>query len=232
MNNVFKHLLDENNKIKIPNGTERVKIDVGLSVSAPNSELWLQKDNDLCVFGFEPNKHNVKSLCEGCTLWPVNLKKERINKNFFCIECALSDKIEQEMDFYCTEGDAGTSSLFKPNYFPVKEIIKIPVITLEYFFDFFPWDKIKIIEQIKIDAQSSDLNIIKGIGKYLSKKIVYLDVETTTGNQYCTNVNATEIKTLLEINDFECLKWDTNATFINKKYKSISKNINYIIQDL
>lgn len=229
---VIEHLLDKNSKIKIPSHCKRVKIDVGLSVSAPNSELWLQKDEDLCVFGFEPNKYNVQTLLNGCTLWPVNLKRERINNNFFLIECALSDKIEEEIEFYCTEGDGGTSSLFKPNYFQIKEITKVPLITLEYFFNFFPWNKINLIEQIKIDAQSSDLNIIKGIGNYLQEKIVYLDVETTTGNQYSSRENSLDIKNLLEKNNFECIKWNTNATFINRKYKNIAKNINYIIQDL
>ena len=70
------------------------------------------------------------------------------------------------------------------------------------------------------------------MANYLEEKIVYLDVETTTGNQYFSNENSTEIKKLLENSNFECIKWGTNATFVNKKYKSITKNINYIIQDL
>jgi len=232
MKNPFQYLIDSNNKIKIPDWCKRIKIDVGTSVNAHNSETWLSRDNDVCVFGFEPNKYNVQALYEGHKVWPLHLKIQRIGFSFFCIECALSDKIIESCDFYCTDGhNTGTSSLFKPTYFSLKEISKVPVITLEYFFDFFPWDKIEYIEQIKIDAQSSDFNIIKGMGRYLSEKIVYLDVETYTANQYENYENPSDIKTYMENNGFECLKWGGNATFVNKKFKNILHKINYCIID-
>jgi hypothetical protein len=232
MNNSFQHLLDSDNKLKIPSWCKRIKIDVGTSVNAHNSETWLNRDDDVCVFGFEPNKYNVQALYEGHKVWPLHLKIQRINFSFFCIECALSDKNLESCDFYCTDGhNTGTSSLFKPTYFSLKEISKVPVITLEYFFDFFPWDKIEYIEQIKIDAQSSDYNIIKGMGKYLSEKIVYLDVETYTANQYENHENPLDIKLYMEKNGFECLKWGGNATFVNNKFKNILHKINYCIID-
>lgn len=229
MKHVFEHLLDINEKIKIPSWAKRVKIDVGTSVNAPNSEVWLQKDQDLCVFAFEPNKYNIKTIIEGQTIWPIHLKRERIDYSFFCIETALSDNNAISMDFYCTKNDGGTSSLFKPTYFQLKDMIKVPVITLEYFFNFFDWNKIDYIEQIKIDAQSSDFNIIKGMKNYLSEKIVYLDVETDTYNQYSNYENPLDIKTYMENNGFECLNWGPNATFLNKKFKNITNNINYHI---
>lgn len=229
MFHVFEHLLDNNKKIKIPEWAKRVKIDVGTSVNAPNSEIWLERDRDLCVFAFEPNKYNIKTISEGQSIWPIHLKKERINYSFFCIETALSDNLTESMDFYCTLNDGGTSSLFKPTFFDVKDVIKVPVITLEYFFNFFDWNRINYIEQIKIDAQSSDFNIIKGMKNYLTEKIVYLDVETHTNNQYHNFENPLDIKNYLENNNFECLQWGINATFLNKNFKNISNTINYNI---
>jgi len=225
---VLKNIID-NGKIKIPEWSRRVKIDVGLSINAPNSEVWINKDSDLCVFGFEPNTYNIKHIYDGEKIWPVHLNPEKIDNSFFIINCALSNYILEEEDFYCTEGDSGTSSLFKPNYFGVKEKIKIPVITLESFFDLFPWDKIQYIEQIKIDAQSSDFNIIKGIGHYLSEKIVYLDVETSTNGQYSNMESPQELRDFLEKNDFECLSWGINSTFLNKKLSHLKDSINYSI---
>jgi FkbM family methyltransferase len=229
MKDIFEHLLDSKGKIKIPDWAKRVKIDVGTSVNAPNSENWLQKNNDLCVFAFEPNPYNIKTISEGQSVWPIHLKKERINHSFFCIETALSDKMNGFMNFYCTEEDGGTSSLFKPTYFKLKDTINVPVINLEYFFNFFNWELIPYIDQIKIDAQSSDFNIIKGMGEYLSERIVYLDVETHTNNQYQNHENPMDIKNYMENHGFECLSWGPNATFLNKKFKNIIHNINYNI---
>ena len=229
MKNVLNHILDENEKIKLPSWAKRVKIDVGTSLNAPNSETWLKKENDLCVFAFEPNIYNIRTLSEGQNIWPIHIKKERIGHSFFCIEAALSNEMNGYMDFYCTDNDGGTSSLFKPTYFTLKDVIKVPVITLEYFFDFFDWDKIGYIEQIKIDAQSSDFNIIKGMGRYLSERIVYLDVETQTNNQYHNYENPENIRDYMENAGFECLSWGPNATFLNKKFKNVIDNINYNI---
>ena len=42
---------------KIPANIKRIKIDVGLSYCAPQTQLWLKQntENDLYVFGFESN---------------------------------------------------------------------------------------------------------------------------------------------------------------------------------
>lgn len=227
---LIKDILDTNGKINIPEFATKVKLDIGTSLSAPNSEVWLQRENNLCVFGFEPNIHNVKILYEGQNYWPYHIKFERIGTSFFCLNYALSNIISEKEKFYCTDGgNSGTSSLFQPRTFEVVDVIDVPVITLEHFFDFFPWEKIPYIDQVKIDAQSSDFNIIKGMGKYLTERIVYLDVETHTNNQYHSNETPMQIKQFLEEQNFECLSWGINATFLNKSYKDITDKINYFI---
>lgn len=229
MKHVFQHLLNENEKIKIPSWCKKVKIDVGTSLNAPNSEVWLDREKDLCVFAFEPNKYNIETIINGQNIWPHHLKKERINNSFFCIEAALSNEMKENSEFYCTNQDGGTSSLFKPTYFSLKDIIKVPVLTLECFFNFFDWNIIKYIDQLKIDAQSSDFNIIKGIGTFYLKKIAYLDVETSTNDQYENFENPILIRNYMEENGFECLSWGINATFFNKNLEHVKQNINYHI---
>ncbi len=215
--------------MNVPLWTKRVKIDIGTSFNAPNSEIWLNTDSDCCVFAFEPNIHNVRALETGenvgIYIRPIRLNPEKFNKSFFCINCALSNYYG-ESDFYCAADDSGTSSLFKPKDFTIQEITKVPVKPLSHFLLEFPWDRFEYIEQVKIDAQSSDLNIIRGATAYLDK-IVYLDVETTTNNQYDNEENPLWIKNYLEAHNFECLLWGTDATFINKKYKDIAHTINY-----
>lgn len=229
---VLKNILDENNKIKIPNWVKKIKLDIGTSLSAPNSEVWLQRENDLMVFGFEPNVHNIKILYEGQNYWPHHIKKERIDNSFFLVNCALSNEINESQKFYCTgDNNSGTSSLFKPKTFEVLDTIDIPVITLNDFFDLFPWDKINVIDQIKIDAQSSDFNIIKGMDRYMCEKVIYIDVETNTNGQYYSEESPMELKKYMIEKNFECVNWGINATFLNKKFKDISDKVNYYTLD-
>ena len=235
MNNQFiKELLkpsEEDGKIQIPDWVKRVKIDVGTSLNAPNSEIWLNNDTDCCVFAFEPNKYNVRALETGENIGrhsrSIKLNPERFNKSFFCFNCALSDYISEGQQFYCAEDDSGTSSLFQPKNFEVMDITSVRVITLSSFFDLFPWERIQYIEQVKIDAQSSDFNVIKGIGSYLKERIVYLDVETSTNGQYHHDEDPDDIRHYMEEQGFECSSWGLDATFVNKSYKDILDKINH-----
>lgn len=227
-NELFSHIL-ENNKIKIPTWAKRVKLDVGTSLNAPNSQKWLEADSELCVFGFEPNIHNLNILHTGNHRWPIKLDLDRINKSFFYVNCALSDIVEENVDFYCTDAEnPGTSSLYKPKMANVDTITKVSVIRMSDFFDLFPWETILYIDQVKIDAQSADFNIVKGMGSYLADKVVYLDVEATTNGQYENNEDPNGLKQYIESQGFECLEWGMNARFRNRNFSGVYDKVNYI----
>jgi hypothetical protein len=225
---LFSHIL-ENNKIKIPTWVKRVKLDVGTSLNAPNSQKWLESDSELCVFGFEPNIYNLQILHTGIHRWPIKLDLDKINKSFFYVNCALSDIIAENVDFYCTDYEnPGTSSLFKPTMTNVDVVTKVSVIRLSDFFDLFPWESIQYIDQVKIDAQSADFNIVRGMGDYLADRVVYLDVEATTNGQYENVEDPSGLKEYIEYKGFECLEWGMNARFRNRKFSDIYDKINYI----
>jgi hypothetical protein len=227
-NELFSHIL-ENEKIKIPTWAKRVKLDIGTSLNAPNSQQWLSEDDELCVFGFEPNIYNLQILNTGIHSWPIKLDLEKINKSFFYVNCALSDITEENVDFYCTDNEnPGTSSLYKPKAHNIDSITKVSVIKLSDFFDLFPWENIPYIDQVKIDAQSSDFNIVRGMENYLSERVVYLDVETNTNGQYENHETPDMLKTYIESQGFECLEWGVNARFRNRKFSEIYHKINYI----
>lgn len=234
MNKVISKLFGEklkNGKIAIPNWAKRVKIDVGTSLNAPNSEVWLNNEDDCVVFGFEPNKYNVHALETGSNIGrhvrQLKLTPSRFNYSFFCFNCALSNYQAEEMDFYCAEDDSGTSSLFKPKEFEVAEITKVPVIKLADFFEIFPWETISHIEQLKIDAQSSDFNVIKGAGEYLSERVVYIDIETGTNGQYENQESPQELKEYIESQGFVCLSWGLDATFLNSRLMHLKDQIKH-----
>jgi hypothetical protein len=119
-----------------------VKIDIGLSYSAPHSQVWLENDPSILVIGFEPNPESVTSILS------KNIQRKSghgkpiedrfIGKNFFIIPVALSDvKNPSSMKFYKMVNDPGTSSLFEPSdkrLGNIKEIIDVPVYSLKHFY--------------------------------------------------------------------------------------------------
>jgi hypothetical protein len=139
------------------------------------------------------------------------------------------------MKFYVSNNDCGTSSLY-PNderYLgKIKEVIDVPVYSLKMFFDGFPWDRFEYIDYIKIDAQGSDLNILKSAGSYLSDRVVYVTAEAD-GHQYigAEECSVSNIISYMESQGFMRIRHPNTSdpTFVNKKYIEESKKI-YIKQ--
>ncbi len=156
---------------------------------------------------------------------------------FFLIPVALSNvETEQMMDFYVNSNDCGTSSLYKHDekfLGPIKNVIKVPVVSLKMFFDTFLWERFEYIDHIKIDAQGSDLNILKGAGDYLKEKVVYVTAEPD-GKYYfgARDCNKTSISNYMISQNFLPVNHpNTNdPTFINKKFLHLKDKI-YIFQN-
>jgi len=231
--------IDFNN---IPLNKKRIKIDIGLSYGAPHTQIWFENDNindDLYVFGFEPNIYNVQNILNKNIVagHPYILENKYIDNNHLClINVALSNVKEmKEMDFYCTNNDPGTSSLYCPNNNlndKIKEIIKVPVYSLKHFFDIFDWNRFPYIEYIKIDAQGSDFDILIGAEDYLKNKVVYITAEPESlqyDNTQHNNLN--NIKNYLETQDFIFINHPNtkDPTFINKNFLYLKDKI-YISQ--
>lgn len=180
-------------KIKIPPHIKHIKLDIGLSYNAPMSQYWLSHEDDLLVFGFEPNPACVTSILQGTTKQHEShgdpLQKKFIGKKFFLIPCALGLSNETLIKFFVTANDCGCSSVYVPKYFPIERIIEVPIFPLAGFFDLFPFDAHPIIDYIKIDAQGSDLDIAKSAGHYLAERVVYITIEAEN-EQYENTVNS------------------------------------------
>ena len=226
----------------IPEKCTHVKLDIGLSYSAPHSQNWLSKEPNLMVFGFEPNPESVKCIQDGNIqkrhpLHGQPLEQKFINeKRFQLIPNALSNvEKQEEMTFYINSKDCGTSSLFKHDekYLgPIKNKINVPVLSLKMFFDEFPWDRFEYIDYIKIDAQGSDLNILKGAGNYLREKVVFVTAEPDgdcyIGSSECNTENITNY--MLSQDFIKINHPNTNdPTYVNKKFMDLSNSI-YIEQ--
>ena len=226
----------------IPNEVTNIKIDIGLSYSAPQSNNWLSNEPNLLVFGFEPNPESVQTILQkNIVKRNINhgepLRNEFIqNSRFRLIPVALDNVIEPTTSqFFSMSNDIGTSSLYQPldiHLGPVKNIIKVPVYSLKHFFDLFPWERFEYIDYIKIDAQGADFDIIKGAGDYLKDKVVFItaEPESTCYNGCNHNTTANMIEYLRTQNFEQINHPNTNdPTFLNNKFKHLYNKI-YIKQ--
>jgi FkbM family methyltransferase len=212
---------------ELPENITHVKLDIGLSYNAPQSQVWLEREPNLVVFGFEPNPEAVNSILSG------NIRKKEeyhgepihskyINHRFFLFPVCLSN-VETPMTkvFYSTTGgDCGTSSLYKPIDFTYDEV-DVKVFSLRDFFDVFPWNRFSYIDYIKIDAQGSDLDILKGAGNYLKERVVYITAEPgDSGYHECGHNNEHEITKYLSSQNFIKISHPNtqDPTYINLKF--------------
>lgn len=218
----------------IPENCTHVKIDIGLSYGANQSSEWLEREPNLMVFGFEPNPESVQCIRNGniqlrhpshaAAGRPIDIRHLNSGRmHIFPVGLSNVEK-EEVMNFYVNAYDCGTSSLFthdQKRLGPIEKVINVPIINLKIFFDNFPWERFEYIDYIKIDAQGSDLNILKGAGNYLSERVVFVTAEPA-GNEYfgaydCLTPN---IVAYMKSQGFEYIKHPNtqDPTFINRKF--------------
>jgi FkbM family methyltransferase len=100
----------------------------------------------------------------------IQLPCKTIRKNVFVMGCALGSAwIPEGAKFYITEGDSGCSSLLEPIDIEVKTVEKVQVLTLAQFIESLPEQCHQYLDYLKIDAQGSDLEILKGLGDHIKK---------------------------------------------------------------
>jgi FkbM family methyltransferase len=227
--------------IQIPTNCSHVKLDIGLSYTAPISNKWLIKENDVFVIGFEPNifccDMIMNQTMPATPFIDFNLKKEFIDDGRFKLFNYALSNVDKEttLDFYVNKNDYGTSSLYTHNETILGKIeknIKVQTISLKMFFDNFPWDKFEYIDYIKIDAQGSDLKILKGANDYLKEKVVYVTAEPDghyyNGCEDCTETNIDEY--MISQNFVKVTHINTkDPTYLNKKFEHL-KDIVWIHQ--
>jgi FkbM family methyltransferase len=175
------------NRMEIPKWARRIKLDVGLSVNAPHSQVWLEKDSDLFVIGFEPLRENIRSIMEGTSNWPINLNPEFIGKRMWIIPCALGNISGSQSKIYITAKDPGCSSLLMPRTFEVKDVLSTQIWKLSDFLEFIPWNQFNFVEHLKIDVQGMDFEVLKGAEEYLNR-ILFITLEVDT-DEYTNTTN-------------------------------------------
>ena len=118
----------------------------------------------------------------------------KIGDRFCGIECAIDNirggiKYTKFYEMDRTDGASGSSSLLKPSpdhpHF-IQNTPLIPVVSLQSILDHIDWERFPYIEHIKTDCEGKDFDVVKSIGKYLSK-ILYITSEMTSNTHHWEN---------------------------------------------
>lgn len=168
----FAHagLATRRGKVQFPPSTKRLKVDVGLSVNAPQSAIWLGANPDICVIGVEPVNQNIAMLKGGQSDWPTRLDPRLIGQRLFLLPVALAnvERVEKG-SIFVTDTDPGRSSLLEPSSFGVVANQSVEVWPLSLLLSVLPWHSIPLVDHLKIDAQGLDLEIVKSAGEWIHR---------------------------------------------------------------
>lgn len=186
MENLYKRIvllnsLDSDQKIKIPKGVTQIRIDVGLSDTAPNTLFWLNNQKKCFVIGIEPLSEH----------WD-GLSKLNLGDRFLGIKAAISNTEKpSRRTFYHLE-NSGASSLLEPTSeethtdgqcWKVKKEEVVDTLSLQFVLDHIPWERFDCIEHIKTDCEGHDFEVVQSIGKY-TKIVAAISSEFSYNNLY------------------------------------------------
>lgn len=196
----------KNGRICLPTSAKRIKIDVGLSSNAPQSAIWLERDPDLVVLGFEPVAQNVNHLRAGTSSSRTKLNPNLIGQRFFLFPIALgSAPLPTQAKIYVTENDAGCSSILPPRSLPVESEQIVEVWPIAAFLERLPWSHIDFVDHLKTDCQGFDLQVLLGSGPWL-KRVHAVTAEPEQRQYLGARNSRREIANLLKCYGFESLR--------------------------
>ena len=199
----------------------------------------------LKVYSFEANPKQIKLIKKNKKL--LEKRKGITLKNYHIYNYAISNK-NKYLNFYISKNPKASSlNVLKKNlekywpgwsdiHFKQTKKIKIKSITLAKFLDTKNLDK---IEYIHVDAQGSDLDVLKSLKKYI--KILNSGVVEVAKNKFTSlykkNSTLNDIKKFLK-KDFDIYNVQTNTilnnefnVFFRRKYNKKSNiNLNYNIR--
>jgi len=191
--------LDENQKIEMPEGTDSIWFDVGLSFCAPNSVQFLRRNPKGFVVGFEADPkmyfglfglphlaNNLWLLDDDHPSASAELRKRRSNetlddvfKHSTAEYLDVSDPLRRYIMIPCAVSDCrGTATLnFDPHHGSStlqgtsKNSHKVSTVRLDEFISMVP-DRFEYIDHLKVDAEGVDDKVVLSAGHLIDKFVV------------------------------------------------------------
>lgn len=148
--------LNSDGYIQVPYRVTHLKLDIGLSYSAPHALAWLRDEPWLFVVGVEPIADNVTRLHS--TLHSTH--NADIRERFLVIPCAVGAE-SGELPFFFTD-DPGQASFLRPVQHSFGEVRPVVVETVDRIMGLIEPGRFTRIDYIKTDCQGWDHNVLVG----------------------------------------------------------------------
>ena len=207
--------------------SERTKARIFFDVGANNGHTSVPVAHDhrnTQVFAFEPTPEMIRQIESKISQFP----------NYTLTRKAVSNYEGKEVFKVAGQADWGCSSLLDFSSksrtewpgrtdFQVTEKIEVDVMRLDRFIE---EQGIQEIDFLHIDTQGSDLNVLKGLGKYLSiVKQGALEAAARQDILYCGQNTQEESIQFLEENGFEILGIEINDDHHNEVNISFKRKV-------
>jgi len=142
--------------------------DVGANFGTFSLDITRENPDILC-FAFEPTPYLIDHLKK---------QSQEFSDRYIVCPYAVSNYVRKAQFHVSGNADWGCSSLLlfntnlketwpERNDFNVTDNIEVDVITIEYFLDNIYTGNISKIDFFHCDTQGSDLNVLKGTGRYI-----------------------------------------------------------------
>jgi FkbM family methyltransferase len=228
--------IDSNGKIILPSWVKHIKLDIGLAFDAPHSQNWLDQDESVLVFGFDPNTEWIKWITtpteerdisfKDYNTYTKKIEYSYVGKRFFLIPIALSDVTSPtNMPLYVPHASGGCASLLQDRTLGgTMCTYDVQVFSLSDFLDFLPLDThtVNYIDYIKIDVQGMDINVLKSAKNYLTDYVVYVTAEPENQQYYGSDNNTVNsmVEYMSNIGFIQINHPNTaDPTFLNTKFQ-------------
>jgi len=181
--------------IKIPDWVKRVKIDVGLSVNAPQACIWLDEDPELFVIGVEPSRSNLMGLLKPESSWQPKLNPVLLDERIIILPYAISSLPNfssvafHEIESLPGISNCGMSSLKRlvdPTL--IRRISRVQTLQLATIISSIFMDTHYFIDHVKTDCQGADYNVLVS-AQDLLKRVVFYTFELDCSTAYVGSEN-------------------------------------------
>lgn len=205
----------------------RVVVDIGLGIYAANSFEILSRYSNAFILGVDANP-----FC-------LDLNQSLLGRSFqttrfLLLNMAITDAPSgTEIPFFVTANDPGCSSIFQPSPSfqqranrPIEKIISVTTSTLDEVLSQRILDRYAVIDFVKIDAQGSDLAVLRSGRRQLQSRVAVVCVEADGPDYIGSDATSENIHTEMAALGFEATRHhDTiDLTFVNSRFRGYARD--------
>ena len=205
IDNLFSNKFDEIKTVKKYLKGKIIFFDIGYNLGFETDKIRKIFHNNLDIHAFEPNSNLNKNIPKDVKFNNVAIAYKKFKKKQKFVNKKISS--------------ASSLKIYIKTKDPSDEIVLVETTRLDTY---FKKNKIKKIDFMKIDAEGSDLDCLKSLGKYIDKlKLLKIECTNKTYYKIFNYLSSKSFIFLGKINNkyIDNEFSSANVFFLNSKYK-------------